>query len=56
MNRQTQKAARTANVARNDLREVRAYLCHGPGTPRYLKKVARRADRRAARVEIRSAS
>lgn len=53
--RQNSKAHKAAQDARNDLKEARAWLCHGPRTPRYLKKVARRARRRADRNVARQA-
>jgi hypothetical protein len=40
--------------AESDLWELQ-YLCHSRRGPRYLKKVARRAERRLAKVDIHEA-
>lgn len=47
------KATKALQAARNDYREYRRWLSHGPGTRRHLKREAARARRRADRAVCR---
>ena len=51
---QINKAEKSAAAARNDYREERKWLAATPQTRRYLKKAARRADRRAGNAQLRA--